>query len=209
MSTFERILLHLKMRGAATAQEVGTAMGISSMGARRQLEQAEQAGLARHQDSAEGVGRPARRWSLTAAGDARFPDRHADLSLQLLEQLRAVFGAAGLQQLIDARERTAAAQYAAALAGAADLEERVGRLASLRAGEGYMAETRTDEDGSLLLLENHCPICAAARSCQDLCRSELALFQRVLGPGCTVERREHILAGARRCAYRIVPIGKV
>ena len=66
-----------------------------------------------------------------------------------------------------------------------------------------MAEVTAAPDGSFLLSENHCPICVAARACQGLCRSELALFRAVLGPGVEVERSEHILAGARRCAYRI------
>ena len=54
-----------------------------------------------------------------------------------------------------------------------------------------------------VLVEAHCPICAAAQSCQGFCRSELALFRRCLGPELQVERTEHLLAGARRCAYRI------
>ncbi|MGH2578525.1 MAG: MarR family transcriptional regulator, partial [Actinomycetota bacterium] len=44
-----------------------------------------------------------------------------------------------------------------------------------------------------------------ARACQGFCRSELEVFRDVLGPGVEVERVEHILAGARRCAYRITP----
>ena len=33
-----------------------------------------------------------------------------------------------------------------------------------------MAEVEPQDDGSLLLIENHCPICAAATSCQSFCR---------------------------------------
>jgi predicted ArsR family transcriptional regulator len=40
-------------------------------------------------------------------------------------------------------------------------------------------------------------------SVPGLCRSELAIFRAVLGADVTVERTDHILAGARRCAYRI------
>jgi predicted ArsR family transcriptional regulator len=53
-------------------------------------------------------------------------------------------------------------------------------------------------------VENHCPICAAARACQGFCRSELALFEMLLAPA-RVVRVEHLLEGARRCAYRITP----
>jgi predicted ArsR family transcriptional regulator len=78
----------------------------------------------------------------------------------------------------------------------------VARLAKIRAREGYMAEWRRDGDG-FLLVENHCPICAAATACQGFCRSELEIFRDALGGDAEVERVEHLLAGARRCAYRI------
>lgn len=74
----------------------------------------------------------------------------------------------------------------------------------VRSAEGYMAETRRDGD-DFLFIENHCPICAAAQACMGFCRSELELFRQVLGEDVRVEREEHILLGARRCAYRISP----
>jgi predicted ArsR family transcriptional regulator len=64
------------------------------------------------------------------------------------------------------------------------------------------------KDGSFLLIENHCPICAAATACTGLCARELEVFQRVLGQ-VTIERTEHILAGARRCVYRVYSTKKV
>ena len=65
-----------------------------------------------------------------------------------------------------------------------------------------MAEMRRDGD-DFLFIENHCPICAAAQACMGFCRSELELFRQALGEGVRVEREEHILLGARRCAYRV------
>ncbi|MGE8096813.1 hypothetical protein [Pseudomonas fluorescens] len=55
-----------------------------------------------------------------------------------------------------------------------------------------------------MLIENHCPICAAATACQGFCRAELNVFEQVLQA--RVERVEHILMNARRCAYRITPV---
>ena len=71
-----------------------------------------------------------------------------------------------------------------------------------------MAEWSRTDDGAFLLVENHCPICVAARSCQALCRDELGVFRDALGPDAQVERTDHLLAGARRCAYRIAPRGR-
>jgi predicted ArsR family transcriptional regulator len=66
-----------------------------------------------------------------------------------------------------------------------------------------MADVKRGGDGELLLVENHCPICAAAASCTGLCAGELEVFQAVLGDDVAVTRTEHIVAGARRCAYRV------
>ncbi|CAQ86467.1 conserved hypothetical protein [Photorhabdus asymbiotica] len=55
--------------------------------------------------------------------------------------------------------------------------------------------------GTILLVENHCPICAAATVCQGLCRAELNVFQEILQA--QVKRVEYILTGSRRCTYRI------
>ncbi len=207
MNTFDQVLYLLKTRGPQSAQTLAELLGLTSMGARRQLEAAEEKGLAVSDDVADKVGRPSRRWRLTAAGHARFPDRHADLTLQMITQVRALFGEEGLDKLIAAREHDSEAAYRAALVKAGqDLPARAGALAAARDTEGYMAEVAAQDDGSLLLVENHCPICAAATACQGFCRSELQVFQRVLGDDCTVEREEHLLSGARRCAYRIRPV---
>jgi predicted ArsR family transcriptional regulator len=120
--------------------------------------------------------------------------------------VKALFGPAAMDQLIVSREAASEAFYRDTIGAAAALPDRVAALAHARDVEGYMAEVETQPDGSLLLVENHCPICAAARTCQNFCRSELDVFQRVLGPACAVERTEHQLAGDRRCAYRIVPV---
>lgn len=68
----------------------------------------------------------------------------------------------------------------------------------------FMAEYEECEDGSFVLIENHCPICAAASTCQSFCRAELTVFREVLQA--KVERTEHILHQARRCAYRVQPL---
>jgi len=121
----------------------------------------------------------------------------------MIGAVRQVFGEDGLDRLIGAREGETERRYGAALSSFSDMGKKVAKLAELRSEEGYMADWHVLPDGTYMLSENHCPICAAARFCQGFCRSELAAFRKVLGPEVTVERAEHILAGARRCAYRI------
>jgi predicted ArsR family transcriptional regulator len=206
MKSFDQALFLLKTHGPQSTQQLADLLGMTSMGARRQLEAALELALVTFDDVSDKVGRPARHWRLTDAGNARFPDRHSELALQLIAQTRTLFGEAGLERLIEAREHAIEAHYRVEVEGQRGLPAQVEALARARDAEGYMAVSEAQADGSVLLVENHCPICAAARECQKFCRSELEIFQRVMGQGCKVERSEHLLAGARRCVYVIRPV---
>jgi predicted ArsR family transcriptional regulator len=204
-SPTEQILLALKTGGPQETAALAARLGVSRQAALQTLERLTADGLVAHTTERRGVGRPRRLWSLTDKAHARFPDTHSQLTLDLLQAIRAEFGEEGVERLIARREREAEAAYARALAPAATLESRIARLTAQRVAEGYMAKWSRLEDGGWLLVENHCPICAAAAACQGFCRAELDLFRNALGPEAQVERTDHILAGARRCAYRITP----
>jgi predicted ArsR family transcriptional regulator len=200
--TASRLLTLLKTRGPQTAGDLSTILGITSEAARQHLVKLASDGLVAASSEVRGVGRPVQLWSLTEAGNARFPDTHAELTAQLLGVIRSELGEEALERLIAARAAQSAPNYEAALEGSADLKERVERLAEARTREGYMAECHSDGN-DLLLVENHCPICTAASTCQGFCRAELDLFRRLLGEDVSVEREEHIVSGDRRCAYRV------
>lgn len=199
----DRILFQLKTRGPAETLAIAAALGISRQATLQRLERLVADGLIAHSDARRGVGRPRRVWALTEKAQARFPDTHAQLTLEMLDAVRAEFGEDGVERMIVRREAATATGYAAAMSDAETLEARVQRLAEIRTAEGYMAAASPDPAGGFLLVENHCPICAAAAACQGFCRAELMVFRTVLGPGVEIERTDHILAGARRCAYRI------
>ena len=192
----------LKTRGPQTASDLAMSTGVTGEAARQQLIRLAADGLVMGTTEPRGVGRPAQVWGLTEAGNARFPDAHAELTAQLLRTIRTQLGEAALDRLIESRSAESTGAYTVALEGADDLGDRVARLAEARSREGYMAESRADGEG-YVLIENHCPICVAATACQGFCRSELATFREVLGPGASVERTEHIVNGDRRCVYRI------
>ncbi|CAI0780069.1 helix-turn-helix transcriptional regulator [Serratia grimesii] len=200
-SVSDRLLTLLKTRGPQQASDAGKVLGTTGEAARQQFVKLAKDGLVEAVAETRGVGRPVQLWHLTAAGNARFPDTHSELTVQLLRTVRDKLGEQAIELLIDTREQETRINYKQAMIGAADLQERIERLTAIRSREGYMAEWRTQEDGSFLLVENHCPICAAATVCQGFCRAELSIFTEVLQA--QVERSEHILAGARRCAYRI------
>jgi len=205
MSNADQILELLKTRGPLSAAELGESLGITSMGARRHLQALADQELVYWQESIVGRGRPKRSWYLTARAMQRFPDRHAELSLQLIESVTELFGEQGLEKLISQREQQQLSAYQAALSTQHSLSDQIATLAALRRAEGYMADWQALDDGSFVLLEHHCPICAAATACQGFCRSELEIFQTLLAGQAQVEREQHLLNDDLRCSYRITP----
>jgi predicted ArsR family transcriptional regulator len=204
------LMERLKQDGAQDAGALAKALGVSAMAVRQHLYALEGEGLVTFEEEARPVGRPAKLWRLTPAADRFFPDGHAELTLNLLAALRETFGEAGMERLLAARTAEQIAGYRRRVRASDPLKARLESLAKIRTEEGYMAAVERDGGkgrGGFLLVENHCPVCAAARTCQGLCASELEVFRRVLGPDVTVERSDHILAGARRCAYRVTKSG--
>ena len=202
----DRILLYLKPRGPQPAAQIARRLDVTPMAVRQHLYALRDEGLVTYTDEHRKVGRPARIWRITEKAQARFPDSHAELTVEMLAMIRAIFGERGIDRLLTERTRIQTKAYGERVRTAGkSLEARVNALAKIRAEQGYMAEVARNRDGSFLLIENHCPICAAATACQGLCREELNLFSMMLGDSVNVQRTDHILAGARRCAYRITP----
>jgi predicted ArsR family transcriptional regulator len=199
-----RVLERLKRVEDATAAELAAAFEVTEAGIRQHLDGLEGHGLVeRHPGAASARGRPPVRWSLTPLAAELFPDRHADLTVELLDSIRAAVGEEGLDRVIDARaERQQTAYQQVVPDTTAPLRRRVAALARQRTVEGYMAEARVDGD-AVLLIEHHCPVCLAAAACTGLCRGELELFRGVLGADVDVERTQHLIAGDPRCVYRI------
>lgn len=200
----EKILFFLKTKGPQAASQIAKRLGVTAMAVRQHLYALQEEGAVEFTDERRKVGRPARIWSLTRATSDRFPDSHGELAVGILTAARMAFGEDGVSKLIEQRTEAQAESYGKRLARKKALGDKVAALAEIRTDEGYMAEWQANEDGSFTLIENNCPICAAAETCQDLCRGELRLFSSVLG-GVEIEREEHILSGQRRCLYRITP----
>ena len=199
------VLALLKREGPVSADALADKLGVTAMAVRQHLAALADDGLASHEEAARGGrGRPVKLWRTTEKANAQFADSHAALAADLILQMRKAFGEEGLDRLLALRTAEQEKLYFAETEPRRSLKGKLEALARIRSREGYMADVKRDpETGDLLLVENHCPVCAAARVCTGLCREELNLFQRVLGDGVKVERVTHILAGAARCAYRV------
>jgi predicted ArsR family transcriptional regulator len=197
------IIKLLKQEGSMDANALASHLAISAMAVRQHLYALQKECLVTYQEEPRAMGRPAKLWQLTSAADRLFPDGYAELTLSLINSMKEAFGEEGLERLLDIRSRQGIATYQEYIPKEGSLQQRLEALAVMRTEEGYMAEVVPVANDSFLLIENHCPICAAATACTGFCSKELEVFQSVLGQNVVIERTEHIVSGARRCAYQV------
>jgi predicted ArsR family transcriptional regulator len=203
--TKHRLLERLKRATSASAAELAEEFGFTDTAIRQHLETLERAGLVERVTTApSGRGRPPLAWRVTPASADAFPDRHADLTIELIDAVRTQLGEDALHSVLTARSARQKASYSHEVRSGS-LLAMVQDLARLRTNEGYLAEAHDNGDGTVVLVEHHCPIAGAARTCTGLCTTELDVFRSVLGSQVVVERRQHLLAGDPRCDYTISP----
>jgi predicted ArsR family transcriptional regulator len=207
-----RIVDRLKRVESATASELAETFGLTDTAVRQHLEAMEHAGLVvRQAGTPDGRGRPPVRWTLTADAEPLFPNRHADLTVDLLATIRNTLGDEALSSVIETRAQRQLDHYRALLPRAG-LRRRMQVLAEQRTREGYVAELDTHgpspetDPNRVVLTEHHCPIRDAASQCHALCAAELRLFQQALGDDVEVVRIQHVLAGDSRCSYAARPL---
>ena len=178
------------------------------MAVRQHLSQLAEDGLVSSQDpELQKRGRPVKSWKLTGDGHRRFPDAHAQVTTEIIASVSDLLGPDALDKIINHRAEKSYLHYKSELEKHQGLAQKVQTLARLRSDEGYMAEVESISNSEHRLIENHCPICIAATSCQGFCRSELEIFMQLFDGIAKVVREDYLLDGARRCSYRISAAG--
>src|SRR6185503_8989023 len=158
--TKRRIVERLK-RADAKVSDLAQVLDMTEAGVRQHLDALAEHGLVVSRPGAvEGRGRPPTVWTLTDLAQDLFPDRHDDLTVELITAVRNALGDQGLARVIDARADVQRAAYERALPKRGTLRARVEALATIRTAEGYVAEVLDDPDdgNGVLLVEHHCPI---------------------------------------------------
>ena len=204
-ATAERILFLLKTRGPLKTADLGAMLDITPEAARQQVQKlVDGAMIVGCLMPPVGAGRPSQKWVLTDTAQARFPNTHAQLTAQLIDSIKLIYGNEGIDKVVESMELANTREYVAACEQGRNLQEKVQVLVAIRDSAGYMASMEAEGE-NWLIIENHCPICVAAQQCQGFCRAELQVFQAAIGDSGQVERTEHMITGSRRCVYRVTP----
>jgi DeoR family suf operon transcriptional repressor len=193
------VLVAVKKSQPITANELGTAFGLTANAVRRHLKELEAEGFVACARRVRGVGGPALVYSLTPTGEALFPRAYDATLTALLDGVREQHGADGVVALFRAQWERVAAGAKEELA-ALPLNERAQLLTELLTSHGYMAESGAGPNADESLIREHnCVLRAVAEQFPEVCVAEERFLAEFLGA--VVERRKHIASGASCCEY--------
>jgi len=200
-ATRRELLVTLRKRGEARAEELAEALGVTVGAVRQHLQGLAAADLVEHREERPGPGRPRHVYRLAPAAEALFPRAYGELTVELLDYI----GDEDPELIARAFERRRRARVARTLERLDGLsfEERVAEVARVLDEDGYLADAEPLDDGAgWRIREHNCAILAVAQRYGHACGSEIAFLREVL-PDADVVRVSHILTGAHACAYEV------
>jgi len=198
--TRRAIVEALKKQGELAADELAAQLSLTTSGVRQHLVGLTSDGLVVHRQVRDGPGRPRHCYHLTPAADALFPRAYSDLTNELL-------GYAGdeepelIERLFEKRRKRRGDDARQRLAGL-DFTKKVEVLANILDEDGYLADFQAQPDGTFLITEHNCAILGVARKYGQACSSEIGFLREAM-PEASIERVQHMIAGAHSCAYEV------
>jgi predicted ArsR family transcriptional regulator len=196
METRERVLRHLKRRGATSVAELAAALRLSPNAVRHHLLALGRSGaVSRETAASEGSrGRPATRYTLTLAAEDAFPKRYPEL-------LSALLAEAERQQVLVPLLAAVAERLAAGVRpDLQELDPRARLLHLLRSLDyGDMLPTLTVDADAWRLVAHNCLYREAGLQVEGVCD----LLPRVieLASGLPAERIACLRDGLRACTF--------
>jgi DeoR family transcriptional regulator, suf operon transcriptional repressor len=198
------VLYALRRRGEATAEQLAEQLEMTVSGARQHLSALTRDGLveaAQRPTDGPKRGRRALVYAVTPAADTLFPKAYGELTNELLGYLDE-HDTSVVDDLFAKRRENRIAGAKRRLASKRTLGAKVAELTRILDEDGYLATSERVGTGVWRIIEHNCAIWAVAQRYGQACTSELDFIRAAL-PDATVERVQHMVAGARRCAYEV------
>ncbi|HXE43850.1 MAG TPA: ArsR family transcriptional regulator [Conexibacter sp.] len=199
--TRRALLVALRKRGEARAEELAEQLDVTVSAVRQHLQGLAAADLVAHREERAGPGRPRHVYRLAPAAEALFPRAYGELTVELLDYIDDEDPTL-VARAFERRRRARVERVRERLAGL-DFDARVAEVAQVLDEDGYLAEVEPLADGGgWRILEHNCAILAVAQRYGHACGAELAFLREAL-PDADVTRVSHILTGAHACAYEV------
>jgi DeoR family suf operon transcriptional repressor len=207
-ATRRELLVNLRKRGEARAEELAQELGVTVGAVRQHLQGLAAADLVEHREERPGPGRPRHVYRLAPAAEALFPRAYGELTVELLDYI----GDEDPDLVARAFERRRRARVERTLKrlDGLDFDARVAEVGRVLDEDGYLADVeplpRAGDDAGgpadWRIVEHNCAILAVAQRYGHACGAEIAFLREVL-PDADVTRVSHILTGAHACAYEV------
>jgi DeoR family transcriptional regulator, suf operon transcriptional repressor len=204
-ATRRELLVNLRKRGEARAEELAAELGITVGAVRQHLHGLAAADLVEHREERPGPGRPRHVYRLAPAAEGLFPRAYGELTVELLDYIGEE-NPELVSRAFERRRRARVERVRERLDGL-EFDARVAEVARVLDEDGYLADVEplpADErgPGGWRIREHNCAILAVAQRYGHACGAEIAFLREVL-PDADVTRVSHILTGAHACTYEV------
>ena len=198
--TRKALILEIKDRGLASAEELAAACFLSPAAARMHLSSMEGLGILEHTNVREGPGRPRNLYRLTPEGERLFPDVTGRLAVEVLGALgESPDCLDAIWAILEDRQTSALRQEARG----ETLAERVRSLTESRPLSPFFPDAKEHGPGSWTIRMRHCPVLQVARAHPVLCEIERRAIAAALGEAARVTNPENRPGGAATCYFPV------
>lgn len=209
--TRRRILTALKAEGATTIAILSDILNVSGEAVRQQLIQLQRDGWVRSSIERSGrsgkSGRPATRYSLTAAGEHLFPKRYDHMTLELMSAIENELGPAKLGRILGSLSEETVRFWTSRMRDR-PMEDRLELLRSIYFEEDpYLELEKGDGEEGPRIIERNCPYLNVALQRPAICSVTIHSMSQLLG--CRVVREKKFQNGDGQCAFRVLPNEKL
>ncbi|MDQ0888138.1 DNA-binding transcriptional ArsR family regulator [Paenibacillus sp. V4I9] len=105
-STRRAIVTLLKQHGPMDAITLASKLSLTGMAVRQHLYELQNQQVVEYEEEARPMGRPAKIWRLTTVANRWFPNGYLQLSVDLLQSIRASFGEEGIERVLEVKNLT-------------------------------------------------------------------------------------------------------
>ncbi len=176
------VLEELKRSGGLPASDLSRATGVSYMAVKTHCEELTKAGyVIRTRLPRTEVGRPEIFYSLSQKADALFPQAGLDFTLELLDEVKQMYGESGPEKLLFQYFQKRQEQWSKPLEKLPDIAAKAEKLAKLREKDGCASHCESTPGEPLRIMELHNPLQRVFEHYPRATAMELRMLEQLLG----------------------------
>jgi predicted ArsR family transcriptional regulator len=183
----------------STVNDLAEEVQINTISVRHHLTNLQLDGFIKAEEERHGVGRPRLVYSLTEAGQEKFPTRYLQLTNRLLTQLKMILPESQLNEIFSRMAKDLAAEKAEQIKKM-PFEKKLDFIKEILEEQGFSIEWERIGD-DYKINEIACPFYHIGQAHPEVCTMDQTLISSVLS--IPPEKVECVLDGSHHCSYLI------